>query len=185
MFVKNMKVAFLGQIVPTKGVTELVTACTGIMNTELILVGPVKTTYKKELMEIALTKNNGDWLIFTGEIRRKKALRQISNADIFALPSYREAFPLSILEAMALSKPIIATDVGAISEILNINGLEQCGICVKTKDVEDLRMAVTKVLNDNNLRIQMGRCSRNRVEKLYSSEKVFPRLIVHWSELIV
>jgi len=121
---------------------------------------------------------------FFGAVQREEALLQLSYADIFALPSYREGFPNSIIEAMSLSKPIVASYVGAISEILDINGTEQCGICVKPKDIDDLQMALKKVLNNKNLRNQMGIFSRNRVEKLYSSEIVFPRLLNIWSKLI-
>jgi len=180
-----LKVGFLGQVIPTKGVTELVTACSLIIDIELILIGPVETTYKEKLKNISLAKKNGEWLKFTGEIGRNKALCQISYLDIFALPSYREAFPLSILEAMGLSKPIVATDVGAISKMLDINGGEQCGLCFKPKDSDGLKRALLELLNNDKLRNQMGNYSRKRVEKLYSSKIVFPKLINHWSELII
>jgi len=179
-----MKIIFLGHVVPTKGITELVSACSKIKGIELILIGSVSNEYKEELNKIAIGKNNTGWLTFTGEIQRHKALKLINHSDIFVLPSYREAFPFTILEAMALSKPIISTDVGAIPEILNIGGSEQCGFCIKPRDVEELRMMIIKVLNNDILRNKMGIYSRNRVEKRYSIENVFPRLLSIWSSLI-
>jgi len=179
-----MKITFLGHVVPTKGITELVSACSKINGIKLTLIGLVEDKYKEDLNKIAIGSENAGWLTFTGEIQRHKALKLINHSDIFVLPSYREAFPFTILEAMALSKPIISTDVGAIPEILNIGGSEQCGFCIKPKDVEDLRLIIIKVLNDDILRNKMGNFSRNRVENLYSIENVFPKLLNIWSNLI-
>ena len=181
---QTSKIAFLGQIVPTKGIGELVKACTQIQDAELLLVGPVDNRYKKELEEISKAKENGCWLFFLGEVQREEALRQLIYADIFALPSYREGFPNSIIEAMSLSKPIVASYVGAISEILDIGGRGQCGQCVEPKDIKGLQAALSKILNDNKLRKKYGARARKRVEKLYSSEKVFPRLLNIWHKLI-
>jgi len=55
----------------------------------------------------------------------------------FILPSYTEGFPNVILEAMALGKPIIATSVGAIPEILS----EECGVVMKPRDQRDIEQA--------------------------------------------
>jgi glycosyltransferase involved in cell wall biosynthesis len=179
-----MKVTYLGQVIITKGITELVTSCLRIQSIELILIGPVDSDYKESLKKIASERENGEWLIFTGELVREKALLYLHQADIFTLPSHREAFPFSILEAMALSKPIIAADVGAISEILDINGREQCGLCFPSKDSEKFKLILTELINNNHMRNQMGLYARKRVEKLYSSKKVFPLILEHWNNLI-
>ena len=177
-----MKITYLGQVVSTKGITELVTACSSIFHAELILIGPVDNNYKEELKTIFVTKKNkNNQLEFTGEISRNQALKKINKSDIFTLPSYREAFPISVLEAMALSKPIIATTVGALSEILDINGDEQCGICVPPRNTEILQEAISEMVNDENMRKLFGKRSRCRIEKYYSSEKVFSEWITTWN----
>ena len=74
-----------------------------------------------------------------------------NSADVVVLSSIREGFPYSVLEGMACGKPIVSTDCGGIRE-----AMENYGLLVKPRHPSELGWAITKLLKDNNLRIQMG-----------------------------
>jgi len=78
-----------------------------------------------------------------GMILGDSRFKHFADSDIFVLPSYSEGLPLSILEAMAFGLPIIATDVGAISEVVKSKN----GILIRPKDAEGLKKAIQKILD--------------------------------------
>ncbi|MGZ4889745.1 MAG: glycosyltransferase family 4 protein [Candidatus Angelobacter sp.] len=73
--------------------------------------------------------------------------------DIFVLPSLNEGLPMTILEAMAASKPVIATKVGAIPTLIR-NG--ETGLLVEARDTDGLRKAIARLLSDPDLCRRMG-----------------------------
>ena len=90
------------------------------------------------------------------------------------LPSYTEGFPNSVLEAMALGKIVIATEVGAIPQMLSSG----CGIVVKSKNVTELRSALIKVMTENV--DEFGVNARRKVEEEYDISKVVEQYIKLW-----
>lgn len=89
-------------------------------------------------------------------------------ADVFALPSYLEGLPISIIEAMALGIPTISTDINAIPEaIIHL----ETGLLIKPGDVEDLKNAILKLKNDKRLREKLSKNGREYVlEKFIETE---------------
>ena len=105
--------------------------------------------------------------------------RLFSEADIFLLPSYNEGLPISVLEAMAASLPVITTPVGGIPDAVE-DGVE--GIMVQPGDVEALAGAVTRLLDDTELRIQMGRAGRKKAEEKFSPEHIVEQIEALYGE---
>jgi glycosyltransferase involved in cell wall biosynthesis len=87
--------------------------------------------------------------------------------DIFVLPSLNEGLPMTILEAMAASRPVIATRVGAIPSVIK-NG--ETGLLVDPGDVNGLRDALARLLIDSDLCRRMGSAGHNWVSENYTSE---------------
>jgi glycosyltransferase involved in cell wall biosynthesis len=87
--------------------------------------------------------------------------------DIFVLPSLNEGLPMTVLEAMAASKPVIATRVGAIPSVIRDG---ENGLLVAPKDSEGLRNAVASLLNDPERRRQLGDQAHAWVSQNYTSE---------------
>ncbi|MFL6248554.1 MAG: GT4 family glycosyltransferase PelF [Thermoanaerobaculia bacterium] len=79
-------------------------------------------------------------------------------ADIVLLTSISEAFPYSVIEAMACERAVVASDVGGVGE-----ALEECGMLVRPRDVDGFAAAVRQLLDDPALRARMGRRARARV----------------------
>jgi glycosyltransferase involved in cell wall biosynthesis len=85
-----------------------------------------------------------------------------AEGDVCALSSISEAFPYTVLEAMACARPVIATDVGGVKE-----ALDGFGIVVAPRDHEALGQAAVTLLRDDLLRAQMGRQAREAVLARY------------------
>lgn len=99
---------------------------------------------------------------------------EIEDCSIFVLPSYREGTPRSVLEAMSMGRAIITTDVPGCRDTV-IDGVT--GILVRPKDSFDLAKAMLRLIKDSELRIEMGRKSREYVEKKYSDRLVVEQII--------
>jgi len=87
--------------------------------------------------------------------------------DIFVLPSLNEGLPMTVLEAMAASKPVIATRVGAIPSVIKDG---ENGLLVTPKDSVGLRNAIASVLDDPERRRRMGDQAHAWVSQNYTSE---------------
>jgi len=170
-------IIFLGWVIPTKGVEELVQAWSELVvkDWDLLIVGPVDEAYREYL----LARYRPQRLRFPGELKHDDAMRLIARCGIFVLPSYTEGFPNVVLEAMAYSKPIVATAVGAISDMLN----GDCGILVEPKNVQELRDAMGRLIQNEQLRREYGERARKRVQQEYSLDVAFARYASIWSSL--
>ena len=175
-----IKILYVGHVIPTKGVYELANACADIDGIELHLVGTIAEEDRISLEQIAKRKDKGDWLIIRGGIPHDEVIKEMLSCGIFVLPSYTEGFPNVILEAMACGCPIVATDVGAIPEML-INGDDyKCGILVKPKDGKNLKKAIEVMLKDKDYSTQCGKKAKARVNELYIMPKVWEQLVRVW-----
>ncbi|MGP1485915.1 MAG: glycosyltransferase family 4 protein [Campylobacter sp.] len=100
-------------------------------------------------------------LIFTGF--RNDIANVIKGMDVFIFPSHTEGLPTALLEAMALSRPIIAFDIAPMNELLAQNR----GICVKFLDTNALSDAIRLYLKDENLCKQNGKNAAQYVKQNY------------------
>ncbi len=91
--------------------------------------------------------------------------RLLQAFDVFVLPSLSEGLPLSILEALSLERPVVATAVGGNGEIIES---DVSGFLVPPADSESLANAILKVLGDTAVSTRLGKAGRNRVEKAFS-----------------
>ena len=104
-----------------------------------------------------------DRVIFHGQVADVCPI--LSQLDILVCTSYQEAFPVSILEAMACGKPVVSTNVNGIPEAVTEG---QTGFLVPPHAPEALARAVTTLLDHPDLREKMGLAGRRRVEEYFS-----------------
>ena len=179
------RLVFAGHIVPAKGLRELVTACMQLSDCLLTLdiLGPANPGFQKELEKIASQAGNGDWLRFLGSVDHEKAVRHIAAADLFVLPSHTEGMPNVVLEAMACGRAILGTAVGAVPEMLDIGGPEECGVCVPPRNADALADAIRTLVQNPQLRGQLGRKARQRALQFYSVPVGCEQLLNLWRSL--
>lgn len=176
-------VLFVGHIIPAKGVYELVTACSQLTEvTNLTLIGPYEKSVHQDLMMISEKKGCDGWIGFTGNKDQSYIIDKMKECSVFVLPSYTEGFPNVILESMASAAPVIATNVGAIPEMLDEKNTQPAGICVNSMDVDVLRDEIKEVLNNPLKSNRMGELAQKRVFEEYSMKIVVEKLINIWNK---
>jgi glycosyltransferase involved in cell wall biosynthesis len=89
----------------------------------------------------------------------------LQSIDVFVLPSLSEGLPLSVLEAMAAGKPVIATNVGGVSEVVQD---QRTGFVVPPKDPETMANRILQVMADQAMAERLGRAGREKVERDFS-----------------
>lgn len=103
-------------------------------------------------------------------------------SDIVCLPSYREGLPKALIEAMAIGRPIVTTDVPGCRECVD-NGIN--GLLVPAMDSVKLADAIEKILMDKSLRIQMGKASREKMLRELSLDKVLSKTIAFYHNCLL
>jgi len=159
----------VGRLVWQKGFEFLIKSMPMVIkacpNSKVLIIGdgPLKT----QLMVISEKLKVKDKIIFAGF---RSDIREILSAiDIIAIPSLLEGFPMIILEAMAMAKPIIATRIDGITEQITDG---ETGLLVSSWDANGLAKAIIRLINDHNLAVRLGLKGRERVEKDFSVEKM-------------
>lgn len=123
-----------------------------------------------------------DRVVFMGYVPDDVLPEVFRMADIFVLPSVSsEAFGIVVLEAMASGVPVVATDVGGIPEVVKEN---EAGLLVPPGNELELREAIQKLLNDEELRKQYGSKGRKAVEEKYSWDKVVVEIEKIYEEIL-
>lgn len=93
--------------------------------------------------------------------------QQVYNeGDIYLLTSISEGSPYTVMEAMSCARPLVATDVGGVSEIVN-----EYGILCQPRNPEEIGNAIIRLINDNELRVRLGRKARERILLYYTKDQ--------------
>jgi len=125
--------------------------------------GPLETELKKMSAKLGIEKN----VQFLGWRQDINDLLKV--IDVVVLPSLWEGLPVAILEAMALSKPIVATNIKGNNELV-VHG--ETGYLVKPGNPEEISSYVLKLLNDQPLAKKMGRLGYSRVKEKFALNKI-------------
>ena len=146
-----LTIIFVGRLYYIKGITYLLKAFEFLIrdypNTKLKIFGngPLKETIRSMIKQKDLESK----VFIMGQVERNKLLEELSKADIFVLPSLREAQSMSLLEAMAFEKPVVVFDYPFFRECIKhmYNGL-----LAKPRDAYDLAEKIGYLLSDSKLR---------------------------------
>ena len=162
----NKNILFLGRLADKKGVEYLLEAIKLLKNKEVKVLIAGDGPLRKKLEEFVKLNKIHDQVKFLGYVTGKEKINLIKSCGIFIIPSIvtsygdREGLPVSLLEAMAASKTIIATNVGGIKEIIKNN---YNGLLIKQKSPEDIVNAINKLFKNKNLAKRLGINARKTV----------------------
>jgi glycosyltransferase involved in cell wall biosynthesis len=146
------EVLFVGRLSPEKGIVELLEATRG-MRLTVAGDGPLRAEVPGAL----------------GFVPHEELGALYDRAAVVVLPSYSEGLPLAVIEAMAHGKPVVATRVGGIPDLVE-DGVT--GLLVEPRDAGGLRAALERLLADPALRVRMGEAGRSVVAHRCSREIV-------------
>jgi len=167
-----------------KGVQYLISAIPTVLedvpNSKFIFVG--KGFLRPLLQEKVNRLEIGDSVRFLGTIPHEQMPSLYTAADLVVLPSVYEPFGKVLVEAMACGKPIVATRVSGIPEVVSKN---ETGILVPPKRPDLLAKAIIEILLDANLAKRMALRGRERAVRLFTWKEVAERVLKAYKETMI
>jgi glycosyltransferase involved in cell wall biosynthesis len=169
---------YLGRITPVKGLHVLLQSLRYLQRPiRLVIIGPADQSlkYYKDIVKLVEKENQrGRHKVeYLGVVPLEEAIKFYQKATIFVLPSFWEAFPVVLLEALSCETPVVATPVGGIPEIVQNH---ENGILVPPGNPLKLAEAVQYLLDNKDIRIKMGRQGRESITKNFSIDVIAKRL---------
>ncbi len=163
----TLNILFLGRLGERKGVYDILKVAKKLENEniKITLAGDGETEKVRNLVKeenIEKIVEVKDW------VNSKEKEDLLNKADIYILPSYNEGMPMSVLEAMSYSLPVITTNIGSIPEIIENN---ENGILIEPGNIEELKENILKLINDEKLRKKLGNNARKKIEEKFNIEK--------------
>jgi glycosyltransferase involved in cell wall biosynthesis len=138
----------------------------------LVIAGP-DDGYLKEAKSLTSAMGISKHVLFTGPLYGQDKLEAYVDSDVVVLPSRYETFPMTVLEAYACGKPVIASEVGRLKDLV-ING--ETGLLFEPGNVKWLTRSIFNLTNGNDVAKETGLKGKNFVRENFTVEKVVERL---------
>jgi len=147
-------VLFIGRLVETKGLPYLLEAMTKL-NSDLVIcgAGPEMERLKKRARGLGISVR----VRFMGRVTEGVKQEMLSSCKVFVFPSIWESYGIAAAEAMSYGKPVVATNVGGLPEVVG-----DAGFLVAPRDPAAIAAATLRLLEDGALRAEIGRAARAR-----------------------
>ncbi len=167
----------LARLHEQKGHVDLLAAAVDVPDATFVLAGdgPLRASLEQQAGELGIA----DRCVFLGH--RRDAMQLLAVADAFVLPSLYEGLPLSILEAMAAGRPVVATAIGGTREAV-CDGVT--GLLVPPSDPAALSAAIHQLRADPVLARRLAAAGRARVEREFSAEATARRVMEVYEEVV-
>tara|TARA_B100001167_G_scaffold26700_1_gene13997 strand:- start:116 stop:1249 length:1134 start_codon:yes stop_codon:yes gene_type:complete len=184
------RILYYGSIIRKKGVLELAEICNLVFkdnaSARLILAGnDVKDVFtgrstQELFMEVVKSKFHNQ-IDFKGLLSYKAVQEEITKASVVVLPSFAEALPMTWIEAMAMEKALVTSNIGWANEVM-IDG--ETGYAVDPKDHQAYSDAILQLLDSETLRKRMGINARKRVSEKFATQVVVKQNLEFYKSLV-
>jgi glycosyltransferase involved in cell wall biosynthesis len=163
-------VLFVGRLVYEKGVHVLINAAPKVLekvNAKFIIVG--SGYMKEQLLNIVRSMKLEHKVLFAGFLDEETLLKLQKCADVSVVPSLFEPFGIVALEAMAAKSPVVVSDTGGLSEIVDH---DSTGVKVYPNNPDSLAWGITKILLDESYKNHIVENAYRKVQEKYDWEKI-------------
>ncbi len=175
-------VLFLGRLEVRKGVLDLARAAQAVHaqqpGVRFVFAGRVTGTNGNGDSLVSVMKDlagpAASALTFVGPVEPERIAELLAQCAVLVLPSHWESYGLVCCEAMAAARPVVASTSGGMREILDET---RCGRLVPPRQTRALAETLNTLLNDPELRRQLGRAGRERIQKAFTPAAVLPRQV--------
>lgn len=183
---KLKHIGFVGNILETKGIFELVTAVSKSMDDfDLTIAGFGADADITKIKELS-ANHWGNKIKYVGKLPNDEAVKLMNSLDIIALPTYYpgEAFPISILEAMSLGKLVLSCPRAAIPDMLTAIDGTKCGLLVAEKSIDEIIEALHWISQNNDKCLEMCEKAFEKVYEKYRMEVVYDIYRANYHKLL-
>lgn len=174
-------VGTVGRLVEEKGYREFVEAARAVTDAvpqaRFLAVGPPDLAKRDAVSDVDLSR--ADSIRFTGW--REDVRDLLAVMDVFVLASWREGVPRSAIEAAAMERPLVLTDIRGCREVARH---EQEGLLVPPRDPDRLADAILRLIRDGDLRARLGRAARARAGERFDERAVIDRVVDHYGRAL-
>lgn len=157
-----IKIGYIGRLVDGKGLEDLFHAVANLNFSSFRLLicgtGPLENKLKNMARDLKIS----DKIEWRGFVPYSKVPQALSEIDIFVYPSWHEGFGRSIMEAMAMEKPVVATNVGGIPDLVKDDAN---GFLIEPHQSKKLAEKIKTLINNKELREKFGKSGREWVTK--------------------
>ena len=188
--VQQGNILYFGSLVRKKGVLELPAIFNALIRKmpqlQLRIAGRDVTDIStgrstKELMQEQLPPQAAIQVEWLGSLSYDDILEEINRAQLVVLPSFAEALPMTWIEAMAMEKALVTSNIGWAKEVM-VDG--ETGFTVDPKDHKTNAEKILQLLNDPELAEKMGKAARQRVLEKFSTEVVVERNVKFYEGVV-
>jgi glycosyltransferase involved in cell wall biosynthesis len=179
----SLVVGAVGRLVAEKGYRELFAAAGEVRRampkTRFVVLGAPDVGKADAITSSEIERAKKD-VIFTGWVDDVRDL--LALMDVFVLPSWREGQPVSAIEASAMARPLVVTDIRGCREVVTDG---EDGLLVPPRDPKALAAAITRLLSDASLRDRLGKAARKRAATHFDEQKIANKLVFEYRKLLV
>jgi glycosyltransferase involved in cell wall biosynthesis len=176
-------VGIAARLTHEKGYREFLQAAALVLlscpDTRFLSIGPSDAAVQTEFEDLASQLGISRAVDFLG--MRVDMPDLYEAMDILVLPSHREGMPTTLMEAAAMERPVVTTDIRGCRDVVRDG---ETGLLVPPRDPEALGAAIASLLSDPERRRRMGLAARCRAEKLFDQRKVFAQVETVYRQLL-
>lgn len=173
----------VANLFPRKGYEVMLAAFPKVLevipNVHYLIIGKGNEQYEKSLKSRVNELGLGNQIHFTGF--QSMVYSYLACLDVYVHPALMEGFGISVLESMAMEKPVIATKTGGLPEIVEDG---RTGILVPPGNSTALARAIVDLLQDSKQRAEMGRLGKKRVTECFTVESMMGKMVQEYNLLI-
>jgi glycosyltransferase involved in cell wall biosynthesis len=171
-------ILYVGNLRKRKGLEDLVGAAPEVIQkrpgSRFVFVG--EGLLDTSLRRMVASKGVEGNFEFLGKVSDEDLVEQYNRATVYVVPTRFDGYPTSVLEAMAVEKPVITTR-GSVSDLEGIVVENQTGFLMEVGDSKQLAFLITKVIEDKELARSMGLTARELVVRKHSLDRVRAELV--------